>query len=516
MYNILITDDEQIVIESLSFIINKNFEGQVNLFTALSGTEALELITKENIDITFMDINMPGLNGLETISCIKKIKPETVVIILSAFDRFQYAQEAMNLGAFKYMTKPVNRNDVTQTIRLAMDFIDSKRGKVNADLELHKKLDLVSPMIENDFICACIYNNDKSQDVSSYFNYFNLTNTHWCFLCLEIPKITSDNQYSTYLKIREILNNQQHCLVSSFMMNRIVIFLPVLNDISNNTEIHETIKNLYSQLSYNISSGIRLGVSSIQCDKNELAATYKEALISLNNTSELGGISFFGENQTETTNYEKSLSEYKKQIIIRLKQGDSTGVSSFLELYSTDLFKSQTDINKIKNTMFELLVTARNETTLINTDFQSPSFDNAFSFFAQENNNLKIKEFVNNLLMECINSINTSKKQKENPTIKKICDYIQDHMSEDISLDTISEHTGMSTFYLSKLFKEEKGITFINFITNLRLDEAQKLLKETDLSIKEITAHVGYNDQNYFSRIFRNKFGISPSEFRNV
>ena len=117
MFNILVTDDEQIVIDSLSFIINKNFADEAKVFSALSGTEAIEIVMKENIDIMFMDINMPGLSGLETVSVITKLKPNIVFVILSAFDRFQYAQEAINLGAYKYITKPVNRNIVIETIR---------------------------------------------------------------------------------------------------------------------------------------------------------------------------------------------------------------------------------------------------------------------------------------------------------------------------------------------------------------------------------------------------------------
>src|SRR5574344_1284323 len=144
MYNILITDDEQIVIDSLMFIINKNFPSQVTLFSALSGADALDITTKQQIDIIFMDINMPGMNGLETVKCIKQIKPNTVIIILSAFDRFQYAQEAINLGAYKYITKPVNRNLVIQTVRGAMQLVQEKQGKLSADRELHKKLDMVS------------------------------------------------------------------------------------------------------------------------------------------------------------------------------------------------------------------------------------------------------------------------------------------------------------------------------------------------------------------------------------
>ena len=156
MYNVLITDDEQIVIDSLEFIMNKDFPDQIKVFSALSGTEAIEITTKEKIDIVFMDIHMSGINGLETVSCILRLKPETVIIMLSAYDRFQYAQEAINIGAFKYITKPVNRNLVVQTVREAMNQVDKMRGQFSSDQELHKKLDLISPMVESDFIYSCI------------------------------------------------------------------------------------------------------------------------------------------------------------------------------------------------------------------------------------------------------------------------------------------------------------------------------------------------------------------------
>ena len=86
MYNILLTDDEQIVIDSLTMILNKNFEGQISLFSASSGAKALEIARSGGIDIIFMDIHMPGMNGLETISLIKQINPNIAIIILSAYE----------------------------------------------------------------------------------------------------------------------------------------------------------------------------------------------------------------------------------------------------------------------------------------------------------------------------------------------------------------------------------------------------------------------------------------------
>ena len=192
MYGILLTDDEQIMIDSLKFTIEKNFPSEVKLFSALSGSLALETVAKEQVDIIFMDINMPGLNGLETVKFIMQSKPDTVIVILSAFDHFQYAQEAVNLGVYRYLTKPVNRNTVVETLRNAMTIVDQKRGRKSSEEELHKKLDIVSPMVESDFIYSAALSGMK--DVSEYFSYFGISGSAWCFCCLEFPGMDERRQ----------------------------------------------------------------------------------------------------------------------------------------------------------------------------------------------------------------------------------------------------------------------------------------------------------------------------------
>lgn len=521
MFNILITDDEQIVIDSLSFIINKNFADETKVYTALSGTEAIETVMKENIDMIFMDINMPGLNGLETVSVITKLKPNIVFVILSAFDRFQYAQTAIELGAYKYITKPVNRNLVIETIRGAMQLIQEKEGKLSADRELHKKLDLVSPMIENDFIYACIFNNEKSIDLSAYLDYFNLSETPWVFCCFEFPNINSDNQYATYIKLHELLNKEHRCLISSFMMNRIVLFFPVFSENPDSNEVQEQIKKYYNLMCYNISSGIRAGVSTIASDRNRLQESYNEALSALNKADINGGLVFAGTNKIVITaqaeagsKQNSSHGEFKNQILKKLSTGDSNGVKSFLELFTTELFSSNLSLDKIKNSFFELIVTANNTTREINKNFSSATYDNAFATLSSLNDQKLIKDFAQAFLLECTAAISNIRKTDTNPIIKKVCDYVEQNLSKDISLEMAADFAGVSSFYLSKLFKEEKGETFINFVSDKRLEKSCELLAETELSIKEITAQVGYNDQNYYSRIFKSKYGFSPKEYR--
>lgn len=515
MYNILLTDDEQIVIDSIKFIIDKNFAGQVTVHTALSGTEALEIATKEDIDIIFMDINMPGLSGLETVSCITKLKPEVVIIILSAFDKFQYAQEAMNLGAFKYITKPVNRNVIIQTIRSAMNHVDNNRGKQNVDQEIIKKMDLVSPLIESDFIYACIFNNDSNFDLSAYLDYFNLSGYPWCFIALEFPNVTAENQAKLYQNIRNIIKDGQNCLVSSFMMNRIAVLFPIEDENATAEDINQRVSKLYQTLSFNVGTGIKAGVSSITSDVLMIKQTYNEAILCLNKAPASGGLVFTGRNSTISPDQNEDPGVLRNQVILRLKAGDSTGLKSIFELYCNQLTASESDLNKIKNAFFELIVTSRNITAEINSNFQNSAFSDAFSVLSAQSDINMIKDYVLKTLLEYITVVATAKEHKENPIIKKVCEYIYTHTQEDISLDQMAEYSNVSSFYLSKLFKEEKGVTFVNFLNDTRLEKSRDLLRNSELSIKEITAEVGYNDQNYFSRIFRNKYGVTPTEFRS-
>ena len=514
MYNILITDDEQIAIDSLKFIISKNFDSNVTLFTAQSGTDALQIINQEKIDIVFMDINMPGLTGLDTVSCINKLRPETVIIIISAFDRFQYAQEAMNLGVFKYITKPVNRNVIIQTVRESMNIVDNKRGQIFDEVALQRKLDMFSPMIENDFMYSVIFNGEMNSDLSSYLEYFNIENPLWCFFTMEIPRVTKSNQQDTYMNVRSVLNEQHRFLVSSFVINRISVFFPLPESFSEYQDFQQEMKRIYHILSNKIGSGIRIGVSKIESEKNQIIQSYKDSLQALNKVAADGGINFFGDEEERKT-AGTNLPDLEKKLFNRIKIADLTGVRSLFDEYFGALEESCGNQTKLKSALIEFLVNAKNITFEAVPSYTNSKFDDLFSFFAAESNTAALKDFVSLLISDCVSAISSVKKQKENPIIEKVCSYIDNNLDKDLSLDILANVADVSTFYLSKLFKEEKSENIVNFVTNKRLEKARQLLSETKFSIKEITAFTGYNDQNYFSRLFKNKFGISPSEFRN-
>ncbi|MBQ9538644.1 MAG: response regulator [Treponema sp.] len=516
MYGILLTDDEQIMIDSLKFIIEKNFPAETMLFSALSGSSALEIVAKEQVDIIFMDINMPGLNGLETVKFIKQSKPDTVIVILSAFDRFQYAQEAVNLGVYRYLTKPVNRNTVVETLRNAMTIVDQKRGLKSSEEELHKKLDIVSPMVESDFIYSAALSGMK--DVSEYFSYFGISGSAWCFCCLEFPGMDERRQSEAYDEIRTLLKSRAKCITGSFMANRLTAFFyfPIEGGEEKVTQgAKEAISSIYNLLCLNISTGIRAGVSSLWTDASMTGAAYNEALEALKSTESSGGILFALKNATKKKDNDPGM--LAESIFGRVRAGDGASIHHLLKSYGAALQEAYAgDMGKIKNAIFELLVNVRNITTEIDCNYQNEEFSSAFSVLSAADSMESILDFALKRCEECASNVMLVTSTKENPIVKKAEDYIEKRISEDLSLEDVAAAINVSPFYLSRMFKEVRGENYINYLTDLRLRRAQELLKNPRTPIKEISAEVGFNDQNYFSRIFKNKFGMTPTEFRNV
>ena len=127
MYKIMLADDEGIVIDSLKYIIEKNFKDQCIIESAKTGRSVIELAERIRPDIAFMDIQMPGINGIEAMKEIKKVSPSTILIVLSAYDKFDYAKESINLGVLEYLNKPVNKNVIINVIKKAMNIVDTQK-----------------------------------------------------------------------------------------------------------------------------------------------------------------------------------------------------------------------------------------------------------------------------------------------------------------------------------------------------------------------------------------------------
>src|SRR5690606_23375145 len=135
-----------------------------------------------------------------------------------------------------------------------------------------------------------------------------------------------------------------------------------------------------------------------------------------------------------------------------------------------------------------------------------------FSFQMQDYRQLRAEAACG--LDKLVRSAEQHRRQVEPDVVQTIKQYIVDHSAEDISLERIAARVGLSPFYISKVFKEETGVNYIDFLTACRIERAKSLLADQRLSLKAITFEIGYNDPNYFSKVFKRMNGVSPSDYR--
>ena len=163
MYRIMLADDEGIVIDALKFIIEKSFGDTCVVEYAKTGRSVIELAESFRPDIAIMDIQMPGINGIEAIKEIQKNNSNIIFLVLTAHDRFDYAREAISLGVMEYVNKPINRDKMVDIISRAMHIIDTNRAKRRTDLSNKEKLETVIPFIESGFIYAVLFQENYAQ-----------------------------------------------------------------------------------------------------------------------------------------------------------------------------------------------------------------------------------------------------------------------------------------------------------------------------------------------------------------
>ena len=168
MYKILIADDESIVTDGLRFIIDKNFRDECIVECVNTGRKVIEMAEYFRPDIVFMDIQMPGINGIEAMREIRQGNDNTIFIVVSAFLKFDYAKDAIDIGVLEYLNKPVDKEQIVRVLKKAMMKVDLMKNRRREDLENREKLEIVTPIIENGFIYSLLYGNQSDEEMGNF------------------------------------------------------------------------------------------------------------------------------------------------------------------------------------------------------------------------------------------------------------------------------------------------------------------------------------------------------------
>ncbi|WP_242838924.1 response regulator [Butyrivibrio sp. AE3003] len=238
MYRIMIADDEGIVIDSMKFIIEKEFGNECEVQFAKTGRSVIELAERFRPDIAVMDIHMPGINGIEAIKEIKQFSANTIFIVMSAYDKFDYAKEAIKLGVLEYINKPMDKLKVVNVLKKAMELIDGEREKRSNELMIKEKLETIEPIIENGLIYDILLQEHFEEDIDSYKTILGIEQDYGYMMAIVCGDSQEGNHMTNaigssvkvsgrYQEIREGVKDFFNCKIGNVMANKIAVLIPL-------------------------------------------------------------------------------------------------------------------------------------------------------------------------------------------------------------------------------------------------------------------------------------------------
>lgn len=370
MYRILIADDEGIMLESLKTLIQKNFPLECEIECVKTGRAAVEAAERFKPDIAFLDIQMPGLNGIQAMQEIRKYNNYTLFIIVTAFDRFSFAKEAINLGVIDYLTKPVNHKVIVDVLMRAMKIIDENRLKVSDDRKVRERMAAVIPIIESGFVFSILLQDDFSGRSEMYKELLDIREDYGQVLVVEWGDEERDGQLSNPVGagvkafaqesvFRGFLRESFDAVPGPIICNRIIAYLARSENSSDEQErslviakaLH-TIRRMKAVLDFRY----RIGFGSVHPFSNA-NESYKEALTAL---YECGRTVCHFDDYSAGLEPERIIADAKEYIRGNICRditidniANAVGVSSY---YFARLFKERTGerlIEHITNTRLE-------------------------------------------------------------------------------------------------------------------------------------------------------------------
>lgn len=527
MYRILLADDEGIMLEALRSIIESNFGDECEIASAKTGRAVVELAESFGPEIVFMDIQMPGLNGIQAMKEIRKFNKNTIFIVITAYDKFNYAKESINLGVLEYLTKPVNKKVILEVCMKAMRQVDEARQKRSDDLKIREKLETVLPIIESGYIYNLLLQDDFHTYQSNYRELLNIKEEYAFMTVVEFGDSNEKGVLTNavgasvrasgfYPELREIAKEFFHCLVGPIMGNRVVLCIP---HEEGSVEYEERVvilmktRNMIHKLESRIDSKFRGGIGRVRPIEN-VQESYSEALRALresdNHVVHINDIpivqDYDGEYPLDLEN------RYYQRTLEADYSGAAAAANQFFDWMLENFSGYREDIEvKILELVMQVEYRA----------FFRGGVKYGFRYrtgYMRDIQSCRDYEELRGWFLEKTTKVcrgmATMKEKESESVVARAKAYINENFQKDISLDEVSRMVDISPYYFSKLFKQEEGENFIEYLTKIRMSNARRFLKNPGYSIKEVCVMSGYSDPNYFSRIFKKYEGVTPSEYR--
>ncbi len=526
MHTLFLVEDEPLIRENIRNTIANSNEPYVCIGEAGDGELALSIIQDVKPDILLTDIKMPFMDGITLARHAKAIIPWIRIIIISGHDEFELAQQAIRVGVDNYLLKPVTEQDLFEALHKTSDLILQHKKQSTSFLkdisdEDMLKSALVSAFLEQ--VCGGEISVDEAILRSKEFGIDIISKHYMVMVILTERKGGYPNRQVLASKIKFVLTENHDVLYFMSGIDTTVFIIKGATEPEIVEKAYSTAQTIKHEIEDDGSIVMTISMSSVTNRISGIRDAYHEACILLKTLGQAyrGKIFCTGDiNKIDSSKASGVEDLFNLNIENRIKFALPEDIPAIIEDFTKNL-----DTNELQNFLYryyilmDLINTAIRIIQTFNPDMDhneiASHFANLEQVFKSAISLEEFKELATGICLKTIELRNVGNSSHHVKLVQKACEYIQNHYnSPDISLNTVAAHVGLSPAHFSTIFSQEMAKTFIEYLTDIRIEKTKELLATTDDKIINIAFSVGYSEPNYLSYLFKKREGITLKEYR--
>lgn len=531
---VVILDDEYIIRDGLCSFPWNDYGCQV-AGSAEDGLEGLELVEKHRPDIILSDIKMPEMDGLTLSARVKERFPETEIILLTGYDDFEFAQQALRIGVAEYLLKPVDFREMHSVVEKVCKRILEREKKKTDYIVLREKYRKAMPHMVDKAISDMVFGRLKDKkDMREMIRRLNLRLDSYlavygriinggeeaevklepglfefavCNICEEIFR-----EEKAGIHVYSVTDTMGYCFIISYP--------EFLADMDCMNHCIAACERAQDEIKKIVQSCISFGVSNVSRDICRLNEVYTEALDACEESSfvdDTGTIMQYSDINSVKLNVWDITEGEKKRIISEIARGNTETAMKLL----VRVFEKCNEMDAMRYAAADLLLHCS----------RYVCSDNHFLDTGQKQENNKVflesaeriflcrnqKDLMNSLkkALQRIGNQNKDVHLNRNQRLgEEIEAYILENYGEDLSLDSLADHFKISKTYVNRLLKKHTGKSFLENLVDIRMIKAKQLISENEYKVYEVAEMVGYRDLSYFIRVFKKTYGVTPNNYK--
>lgn len=527
MYSVFLVEDEIAIREGLKSGFPWEQYGFAFVGDAEDGEMALPLILQAKPDVLITDIRMPFMDGIDLSKMVKKELPDTRIIIISGFDDFSYAQEAISIGVDKYVLKPITKDKLAEVLTVVKSKLDTEQEKndylgqfrmENQEYEQFSRIRFFNQLMAGAMSVSEIYEKSKELSLDLDAEYYNL-------ILLNVVHKSSEVKSSTYSNAMAQLSDQ---LSSYFMVCPEYIFfhwnldsygiIIKGDDVTIKTHTRNCIENISrrcSDFEKDINWYLAEGKEITRFSEFVDSFNYANKKLSCRYMSPKGHI-FTDENVKALNSKQENTSVVDQKLVgLFLENGMKEEILGFID----NLVPGNT--SEALNSLLFSRYFAMTMYICICDYIKKLGHDPAKELEEDVREKLESEEgegiltIVGKMMEDAIGLRDGESQKQYKGQLLAAMRYVDEHFSDvNLCLNDVAKEINISPSYLSAMFSREAKTTFVEYMTGKRMEAAADLLKSTEEKTSAIAEKVGYKDSHYFGFIFKKTYGVSPKEYR--